>query len=165
MYSAILARAIGWPTYLTSLVERAAALHDIGKVGVPDAILRKSGQLTDKERQTMATHTELGLKILGGTGTSLLNMAATIAHRHHERYDGKGYPRRLKGEEIPLEARIVTVADVYDALTTPRLYKPRWTEDAALRFLKEGRGSQFDPRIVDALFDHIFDVRAATPGA
>lgn len=164
-YASIIARGIGWPSYLTALLERAAPLHDIGKVAVSDLVLRKPGQLTDKERAQMQMHCEAGSRVLGGSGVAVLNMAATIAYRHHERWDGKGYPRGLRGDDIPLEARIVAVADVYDCLVTSRIYKPAWSEEAALKYLRDNRGTQFEPRLVDAFVDHLGEVRGvATTG-
>jgi HD-GYP domain-containing protein (c-di-GMP phosphodiesterase class II) len=131
-------------------IELAALLHDIGKVGVPDSILNKPGRLTPEEMQQMRLHTVYGYEILSGSSSKLIQLAADIALSHHERFDGGGYPNRLRGEEIPLAARIVSVADVFDALTSARSYKPVWSVDEALYYLIQERGGQFDPVCVDA---------------
>ena len=129
----------------------AARLHDIGKVGVPDPILQKPGPLTDAEFEVMKTHTTIGATVFAGSRSSLIGLAAEVAQSHHERWDGRGYPHGLLGEAIPLSARIVSVADVYDALVTAHNYKGAWTSAEAIRHVMSGRGAQFEPRIVDAL--------------
>ncbi|GMV27340.1 MAG: hypothetical protein AMXMBFR58_33710 [Phycisphaerae bacterium] len=134
----------------------ASSLHDIGKVGVPDNVLLKPGTLTPEERRTMQRHTTIGADALDAIlarsrDDRLLRMARNIAACHHERWDGGGYPAGLTGDQIPIEARIVSVADVYDALTSRRVYKPPLAHDDALKILVSGRGTQFDPRIIDAL--------------
>ncbi|HNQ24072.1 MAG TPA: HD domain-containing phosphohydrolase [Phycisphaerae bacterium] len=136
-------------------LQRAVPLHDIGKVAIPDSILLKPGKLTPEERVIMQTHTEVGTRtiqsIIARTpGVSFLHMAEGIASGHHERWDGNGYPRGLAGENIPLAARIASVADVYDALTTQRVYKAAMPHERALQIIKEGTGTQFDPEIVQA---------------
>jgi two-component system response regulator RpfG len=133
------------------LIELAAPLHDMGKIAIPDAILMKPGPLEDHEIQTMRRHPQIGHHLLSGSQNRFIQMGAVIALRHHERYDGSGYPDGLVGDEIPIEARIVAVADVVDALLSPRPYKPGWTLDAALTYLREQSGILFDPRCVDAL--------------
>lgn len=137
-------------------LQLASSLHDIGKVGVPDAVLLKPGKLTPEERTQMERHTSIGAEALDAivarqTDDLLLVMARNIAAAHHERWDGAGYPHGLRGEEIPLEARIISVADVYDALTSKRVYKPAMTHAEALALIVAGRGTQFDPQVVDAL--------------
>jgi cyclic di-GMP phosphodiesterase len=149
-YTAEIATALDLPETQVQLLRLAAPLHDIGKIAVGDRILRKTGMLTDEERQLMETHAEVGRDLLGGSGSELLELAATIAWTHHERWDGSGYPRRLSGEEIPLEGRIVAVADVFDALSSDRPYRPRLPMDEARAWIVEGAGHAFDPRIVDA---------------
>lgn len=134
----------------------ASSLHDIGKVGVPDNVLLKPGTLTPEERRTMQRHTTIGADALDAIlarsrDDRLLRMARNIAACHHERWDGGGYPAGLTGDQIPIEARIVSVADVYDALTSRRVYKPPLAHDDALKIIVSGRGTQFDPRIIDAL--------------
>ncbi len=149
-YTADIATALGLPETQVQLLRLAAPLHDIGKIAVGDRILRKTGKLTDEERQLMETHAEVGRDLLGGSGSELLELAATIAWTHHERWDGSGYPRRLKGEEIPLEGRIVAVADVFDALSSDRPYRPRLSMDEARAWILEGSDSAFDPSVADA---------------
>ena len=125
-------------------------MHDIGKVGIPDTVLLKPGALTEQERDVMRQHTRIGEQILGGSKSTLIQLAAVIAGGHHEHFDGKGYPAGLKGEEIPLAARIVAVADVFDALTSDRPYKKAWPVEDAISLLKRESGQHFDPSCVDA---------------
>ena len=134
----------------TRLIELASPMHDIGKIGVPDRILRKPGKLTPEEFETMKTHCVIGAMILEGSDVPLLQMAARVARNHHERFDGSGYPSGLAGEAIPLEGRIVAVADVFDALTTERVYKPAYAEDVTLSMMQAQRGVHFAPRVLDA---------------
>jgi response regulator RpfG family c-di-GMP phosphodiesterase len=141
--------------HFLELVGTASILHDIGKIGIPDRILQKPSRLTEEEWQVMRTHATLGenlLKKLAGMapGPSFMSIGANIAGAHHEKWDGSGYPRGAKGEEIPLEARIVAVADVYDALTSRRVYKEAWKPEDALAVLKKDAGSHFDPVVVEA---------------
>ena len=133
------------------LIELAAPLHDMGKIAIPDAVLLKPGPLDDSEVGTMRRHPQIGHQLLSGSHNRFIQIGAVIALRHHERYDGSGYPDGLIGEEIPIEARIVAVADVLDALLSPRPYKPRWSLDDALEYLRQQSGVLFDPRCVDAL--------------
>jgi response regulator RpfG family c-di-GMP phosphodiesterase len=149
-YSFIVAQALGMSETSCEQLLKAAPMHDIGKVGVPDAILNKPGRLTPEEMEQMRLHTVYGYEILSGSSSKLIQLAADIALSHHERFDGGGYPNRLRGEEIPLAARIVSVADVFDALTSVRSYKPVWSADEALYYLMQERGGQFDPMCVDA---------------
>ena len=141
---------------IIALLFKAAPLHDIGKVGIPDHILHKSGQLDEYEWQTMKTHTTIGEAVLSSAGHELhgeedvIRKAILIAGGHHEKWDGSGYPRGLKGEEIPLPARIMALADVYDALVSERVYKAGWTHEDAVIEIVSKRGSHFDPLIVDA---------------
>ena len=132
------------------LIGHASAMHDVGKIGVPDRVLLKPGKLDADEWQTMQTHTTIGGQILGGSRSRLLQVAESIALTHHERWDGGGYPAGLRGEEIPLAARICAICDVYDALTSERPYKPAWTHDEALEQIVRERGTHFDPELVDA---------------
>ena len=138
----------------------AAPMHDIGKLAVPDSILIKEGPLTEEEWTVMKRHTIQGAEILGGTSVPLLRLAADIALNHHERFDGSGYPNGRSGSAIPLAARIVAVADVFDALTTGRVYKPAWSIDAARDRLLAERGRQFDPVGVDAFLRRWSDIAA-----
>lgn len=136
------------------LLRAAAPMHDVGKIGTPAEILRKPGPLTDEERRVMQRHTVVGHGIFGHFESELSRIAATIALTHHERYDGSGYPQGLAGEDIPLEGRITAVADVFDALLTDRCYRPAFSVEEAVAMMRAGRGTQFDPRVVDALLDH-----------
>ena len=132
-------------------IELAAPLHDIGKIAIPDTVLLKPGPLNDAETAVMRQHPRIGHELLSGSQNRFIQAGALIALRHHERFDGSGYPDALVGEDIPLAARIVAIADVFDALLSPRPYKPAWSFDAALGYLNEQRGRLFDPRCVDAL--------------
>jgi putative two-component system response regulator len=138
------------------LVELAAPLHDVGKIGVPDAVLRKTSGLDADERSIMRRHTIIGARMLAGSDFAVLQTAEDVALSHHERWDGAGYPHGLARERIPLTARIVAVADVYDALCCSRPYKPPWSIDRAVTEVVEGSGSQFDPDVVTAFsqLDH-----------
>ena len=148
--SALLARALGLPDDLMQLIRLAAPLHDVGKIGISDAILLKPGALTPDEFRVMTTHTSIGSRILSGSQSPLLQLAAQIALTHHECWDGSGYPLGSRGERIPLAGRIVTVADVFDALTHPRSYKKAWTAEAAATEIERLSGSKFDSRVVEA---------------
>ena len=151
-YSRVLADALGMDAAFCDRLELAAPMHDIGKIGIPDDILLKPGKLSPAEWETMKQHTWIGFDILKGSPSPYLQTGATIALHHHERYDGTGYPRGVRGEEIPLEARIVAVADVFDALLSNRPYKTPWPlEDVSTYFRQQG-GRQFDPDCVGALF-------------
>jgi response regulator RpfG family c-di-GMP phosphodiesterase len=152
----LLAGAVGLDGGQAELIERAAPLHDIGKIGIPDAILLKPGGLTPSEYAEMQAHTTIGTEILSGSGSALLELAQQIALTHHERWDGSGYPTGLRGEEIPIAGRIAAIADVFDALTHERPYKPAWSVDRAVGEVLAGQGRQFDPDVVDAFttLDH-----------
>jgi putative two-component system response regulator len=137
----------------------ASPLHDVGKIGVPDHILLKPGPLTAAERVLMERHAATGHQLLVDSSSELLRLAATIAWTHHERYDGTGYPRGLSGEEIPLVGRIAAVADVFDALTSHRVYRPAFPFEVALEMVKAERGRHFDPFVLDALLSSLDDFR------
>jgi putative two-component system response regulator len=147
--AAQLARELGLPDAQVSLIRRAAPLHDVGKIGIPDSILLKLGKLTTAEFELVKTHTSIGAKILSGSRFALLRLAEEIAFSHHERWDGTGYAG-LSGDRIPLVGRIVTVADVFDALTQKRPYKPAWPLEEAVAEIDRQRGRQFDPDVVEA---------------
>jgi two-component system response regulator RpfG len=149
-YSRLIAEALGMPADEVETIELAAPLHDLGKIGLPDNILHKAGRLTAVETKTMQEHPIIGYEILKDSPSKFVRMGALIALGHHEKYDGTGYPYALRGDHIPLPARIVAIADVFDALTTKRPYKQAWDTDAALSYLIEHRGSHFDPTLVDA---------------
>jgi len=152
-YALSIARELGLDDEHCEMIRSASPLHDVGKIAVPDRILLKHRGLTDDERRTMEAHTEAGHRILAGSGSELLDLAATIALTHHERFDGAGYPRGLAGTQIPLEGRIVAVADVFDALTSDRPYRRRMTAEAAIDLLRAGRATQFDSAIVDCFLE------------
>jgi putative two-component system response regulator len=152
----LLARTLKLSPDQADLLALAAPLHDIGKIGIPDAVLLKPAKLTDDEFAVMKTHAHVGANMLAGSGSPVLQMAAQIAQHHHERWDGTGYPNRLRGKRIPLAARILAVADTLDALTHERPYKPAWSLHDALHEIFSQSGRQFDPRVIDALhqLDH-----------
>jgi len=133
----------------------ASPLHDAGKVAIPDGILLKPGKLTVDERAIMQTHSQRGYDLLRGSASPILELAASIAWTHHEKIDGSGYPRGLAGEEIPIEGRIVAIVDVFDALTSDRVYRPAFTLDKALAMMAADRGTHFDPRLLDIFFDAV----------
>ncbi|MBO9717901.1 MAG: two-component system response regulator [Pseudoxanthomonas sp.] len=147
----LVAEGLGLPEDDVRTIEMAAPLHDMGKIAIPDAVLMKAGKLDEAEMGVMRRHPRIGHELLSGSQNRFIQVGAMIALRHHERYDGSGYPDGLAGEAIPLEARIVAVADVLDALISPRPYKEAWTLDAALAYLYAQRGRLFDPDCVDAL--------------
>ena len=166
-YAALLARAVGWDGRATEEIRLAAPMHDIGKLGVADTILKKPGKLSAEEFALMKEHTRIGARILEGSGIALLDLAGDIALRHHEKWDGSGYPDGLRGEAIPASARIVAVCDVYDALVSDRVYRRALAEDEALAIMREGRGAHFDPRLFDLFLERlpaIQDVRARIAG-
>jgi len=136
----------------------ASPLHDIGKVGIADAILLKPGKLTPEEFEEMKKHTLYGAKILSGAESNLLQIACKVAASHHEKFNGEGYPARLKGEHIPIYARIVSVADVFDALCMQRVYKPKWDPERAKDFILEEKGKAFDPMVVEAFERTYLDI-------
>jgi putative two-component system response regulator len=146
--SALLGRAAGLDDEQVELLRRAAPLHDLGKIGIPDAILRKPGPLTPEEWEVMKTHTTAGARILGGGKSRVIRLAEEIALSHHERWNGSGYPEGRAGEAIPLAARIVAVADVFDALTSDRVYRKAWAPDDVLDYLQGHAGEHFDPALV-----------------
>lgn len=161
-YSRVIAAQLGLSVADQQLLLEAAPMHDIGKVGIPDHILLKPGKLSADEFSIMKKHAILGYQILAGSQSEMLQAGAQIALSHHEKYDGSGYPHGLVGEEIPLFARIVAVADVFDALTSERPYKMAWDIDKALAMLHEGAGKHFDPRCVNAFisdFPQILDIK------
>ncbi|MEK8086792.1 HD domain-containing phosphohydrolase [Aquabacterium sp. A3] len=151
-YAQVLARATGWSEPAAEELLAAAPMHDIGKIGIPDGILLKPGPLSPEEWEVMRRHPIIGAEIIGEHPSSLLRMARNIALAHHEKFDGTGYPHGLAGEAIPIEARIVAVADVFDALTTERPYKKAWPVDEAFKTIAEGASKHFDPVIVEQLF-------------
>ena len=163
--SGLIAAGLGLDQEQVELIARAAPLHDIGKLGVSDAILLKPGPLTEEEFEHVKCHPTVGAGILADSSSALLQMAELIAVTHHERWDGGGYPKGLAGEEIPLPGRITAVADVFDALTHSRPYKEAWSTEEALAVIRNGAGRQFDPAVVEAFLrlDHNTLVAQRTP--
>lgn len=153
-YSKLLALAVGFTKEQGELLLTTAPLHDIGKIAIPDSILLKPASLSPEEFEVIKTHTTLGAKMLSGSDSVFLKMAESIAFTHHEKWDGSGYPRGIKGEEIPLPGRICAVADVFDALSSARPYKQAWTFDKTMQELRRLKGTHFDPKLIDA-FDAI----------
>jgi two-component system response regulator RpfG len=154
-YSREIAEELGLTNQECADLEHAAQMHDIGKIGIPDNILLKPGKFDEREWEIMQTHTTIGYKILSDSQSKYMQMGAIIALNHHERFDGLGYPNQLAGSDVPLIARIVSVADVFDALMSVRPYKQPWTLDKAIEFLKNQSGTQFDPQCVDAFCNRL----------
>ncbi len=150
-YSAILAREYGMTEQQCDLLLHASPMHDVGKIGIPDSILLKPGKLDVKEFEKMKSHVVIGAEILSGDESDLIRLAWEIALQHHERWDGKGYPNGLKGEEITVAARIVSISDVFDALTSVRPYKKAWPVEETLKEIRDKSGVMFDPKIVELL--------------
>lgn len=155
-----LAEYLGLPREEVERIHLAAPMHDLGKIGIPDAVLNKPGKLTDEEYAVMKTHAEIGYKMLCNSKRKLLRFAASVARSHHERWDGRGYPLGLKGEDIPLAGRICAVADVLDALSCHRCYKAPWPEEKVKEEFIKMSGSQFQPEVVDALIAHWDEIYA-----
>ena len=158
-FSALIARGLGWRAEEVESFSWSSLMHDVGKLGVPDAILQKPGPLTVEERRIMELHSVIGGNILKGSDAPVLKQARLIALTHHERFDGGGYPRGLKGRKIPLEGRITILADIFDALSSRRVYKEALPENEVIRILEEGRGSFFDPEILALFLERLEEVR------
>ncbi|MEE1950243.1 two-component system response regulator [Pseudomonas alcaligenes] len=148
-YSRVLALAAGFSEAQAEELLNAAPMHDVGKIGIPDAVLRKPGKLDGEEWEVMKQHAQIGADIIGEHPSGLLRMAREIALNHHEKWDGSGYPRGIGGAEIPIEARIIAIADVFDALTSERPYKKAWPVEEAVQLLREQSGRHFDPELVE----------------
>ncbi|MEW6614248.1 MAG: HD domain-containing phosphohydrolase [Thermodesulfobacteriota bacterium] len=159
-YSAIIARGMGLRDKEVDLILYASPMHDVGKIGIPDNILFKSDKLTPEEFEIIKTHCSIGGRILVGSESEIIQMAEQIAISHHEKWNGMGYPYGLKGEEIPLVGRITALADVFDALTTKRPYKPAFSNDRAYKIIREEKGKHFDPQVVDAFFRSLDEIDA-----
>ncbi|OFW09031.1 MAG: two-component system response regulator [Acidobacteria bacterium RIFCSPLOWO2_02_FULL_67_36] len=157
-YSAILAAALNLPPGEVELIQHASRMHDVGKIGIPDGILQKPASLNVQEWDIMRKHTLIGSRILADSSSDILRAGQVIALSHHEWWDGTGYPNGLAGDSIPLWARICAVADVFDAVTSRRPYKPAFTNEAAFEILHQERGTHFDPRVVDTFFKRLDDV-------
>lgn len=157
-YSAVIAKHYGFDEEEIQLLKLASPMHDIGKVGILDSILNKPESLTKDEFEIMKNHTKIGHDILRTSKNRTLQLAAVIAYQHHERWDGKGYPQNLSKKEIDITSRITAIADVFDALTQKRIYKEPWTMEKTIQFVKAGRETQFDPELVDIMFDHFDEI-------
>lgn len=157
-YSYVLARGLNMDEREREILRMASPMHDIGKIGIPDAILKKPGKLTDEEFDVIKSHSTMGYEMLRKSRRSILKAAATVAHEHHEKFNGRGYPRGLAGEEIHLFGRITALADVFDALGSDRVYKAAWPLERILNLFKEERSQHFDPNVVDAFFENLKDI-------
>ena len=151
-YAAVIAQIMGWNEEGCADLLHAAPMHDVGKIGIPDNVLLKPGRLDEEEWKIMRRHCKLGYNILANSDVPLIQLAATVAITHHEKWDGTGYPRGLAGNDIPISGRIVAIADVFDALTTKRPYKEPFSIEKSFSILREGREKHFDPEVVDAFF-------------
>lgn len=155
LHCQLLAQRRGVTTWAPEVIRQASMLHDAGKIGISDSVLLKAGKLTDEEMDIVKRHAELGYRLLSGSQSPILELAASIAYTHHESWDGSGYPRGLQGDEIPIEGRIAAIADVFDALTSDRVYRPALSMEEALSAMREGRGTKFDPRLIDLFFESV----------
>ena len=154
----VIAKAAGMDDAQCALLLNAAPMHDIGKIGIPDKILLKPGKLEAAEWKIMKTHAQIGADILSGDNSALMQMAHDIALTHHEKWNGKGYPNKLKGEAIPLVGRVTALADVFDALTSTRPYKKSWSVDDAIQLIKEESGQHFDPMLVECMLNNMDEI-------
>ena len=154
-YASVMGHALGFDDKFKEILGLSAALHDIGKIGIPDDILNKPGKFTPAERAEMETHVIRGISIIGKQSGELLNSAATVVATHHERWDGTGYPEQLAGEDIPLLGRITAIADVFDALSTDRVYKSAWPMDEVIDYIRDQAGKQFDPHLVEVFLNNL----------
>lgn len=159
-YCQILAKAIGFTKEQAEMILTASPLHDIGKIAIPDTILLKPAALDPQEFEIIKTHTTQGAKMLAGSDSVFLKMAETIAYTHHEKWDGKGYPRGIRGDEIPLVGRICAIADVFDALSSARPYKHAWSLEETWAEIRRLKGTHFDPKLVEAFEDIIKEFKA-----
>lgn len=158
-YSELVASAAGWSRDQIDLIRLAAPMHDVGKIGIPDSILRKPGKLTPEEFDVMKTHTTIGANMLRGSKWAVLSMGAEIALAHHEYWNGMGYPHGIAGEQIPISARVLSIVDVYDALSHDRVYRPAFSEERVIEMMQQGRGTQFDPELFDLFMTLLPEMR------
>jgi len=156
-YSKLLALHSGIHEYEADMIKQASPMHDIGKIGIPDAILNKPGRLTEGERVIMNTHAQLGFDMLSHSDKELLRMSAIIAYQHHEKWDGSGYPHGIMGEDIHIYGRITAIADVFDALGSNRVYKKAWDDEKIFQLFRQESGKHFDPTLIEIFFNHIED--------
>jgi len=154
-YSRIFAVHYGLPEDEANLIKMASPMHDIGKVGIPDSILNKPARFTPEEFEHMQKHAEMGYEMLKHSTRPILKAAATLAYEHHEKWNGKGYPQGLVGEDTHLYGRITAIADVFDALGSDRCYKKAWEDEKIFALIREERGEHFDPNLVDIFFEHL----------
>jgi putative two-component system response regulator len=159
-YCETLGHQVGLSSEECEMLRLASQLHDLGKVAVPDEILLKHGKLTDMEFDVIKEHADTGYRMLAGSRSEMVRMGATIARSHHERWDGSGYPRGLAGEEIPREGRIAAVADVFDALTSDRVYRAAFPVNTAIEMMRSESGSHFEPQLLDAFTDSLAEIEA-----
>jgi response regulator RpfG family c-di-GMP phosphodiesterase len=157
-YSKILALAYGMDEAEAEMLKQASPMHDIGKVAIPDAVLNKPAKLTEAEFMIMEQHAQLGYEMLKHSQRPLLKTAATVAYEHHEKYDGTGYPRGIKGEDIHIYGRITAIADVFDALGSDRVYKKAWEDVRIFDLFRSERAKHFDPELVDLFFENIEEI-------
>lgn len=153
-YSKLLATLYGMDDREAEILRMASPMHDIGKVGIADSILKKPAKLTEEEFEIMKGHSEIGYNVLKGSNREVLKAAAIVSYEHHEKYNGKGYPRGLRGEDIHIYGRITAVADVFDALGSERCYKKAWEDENIFNLFKAERGEHFDPKLIDLFFEH-----------
>ena len=163
LYCGLMGEALGMTAAEVEVLQRASPMHDVGKIGIPDRVLLKPGKLDADEWSIMKTHAAIGADLLAGSNSPLIEMAATIAMTHHEKWDGSGYPRGLVGQDIPLPGRICAICDVFDALTSERPYKRAWTVDEAMTEIRAGAGKHFDPALIpvfEGVLPRVLDIRA-----
>ena len=158
-YSKLLALKLGISSDEAEMLKLASPMHDIGKVGIPDNILNKPGKLTPEEFEIMKTHAQLGFDMLKHSSKAILQIAAIVSNEHHEKYNGKGYPRGLKGEDIHIFARITAVADVFDALGSDRIYKKAWEDEKIFELFNSEKGEHFDPKVIEAFFHSLDEIK------
>jgi len=154
-YSKLLALYYGLPEKEAEMLKQASPMHDIGKVAIPDNILNKPARFTPEEFEKMKEHAQLGYEMLKYSNRPLLKMAATVAYEHHEKWNGKGYPQGISGEDIHIYGRITALADVFDALGSARIYKPAWDDEKIFKMFREEKGEHFDPTLIDIFFEHL----------
>lgn len=159
-YSKILGLAYGMDIKEAELLKQASPMHDIGKIAIPDSVLKKPGRFNDEERAIMDTHAELGFSMIKNSDRPLLQAASIVAYEHHEKWNGSGYPRKLKGEDIHIYGRITALADVFDALGSDRVYKKAWNNERIFKLFKEERGEHFDPKLIDLFFENLDEILA-----
>ncbi len=154
-YSKLFALYCGLSENEAEMLKQASPMHDIGKIAIPDSVLNKPDRLNSEERKIMDSHAQLGYEMLKHSNRNLLKCAATVAYEHHEKWDGTGYPRGLKGDEIHIYGRITAIADVFDALGSDRCYKRAWNDEEIFALFRKERGKHFDPQLIDIFFEHL----------